>query len=537
MRYSQQQQLPTTMRKFFNTAGPNVPKDHYTVKPLARLTSLRQLFEDKRYFILHAPRQTGKTTIMRLFAQELTREGNYIGLYINIEAAQAVRNSVERSNAIFIERVREEARMLLPKEYFPSKECSADLSGDGAFQTFLNRWCHELPKPLVLFIDEADALIGDSLLSLLRQVRSGYANRPHGFPHSLALIGLRDIRDYRIFSDSSGDYVIGGSAFNIKDKSLTIENFTLDEVRALYQQHTEVTGQVFEEEAVQFIHEQTGGQPWLVNAIARQLCFEDKAIPWTQAITKNDAEEKIEELILRRDTHFDQLADKLTEPRVARVIERILVGQNAPNDEYYGGALPSDDVQYTIDLGLVKAGVNGYEIANPIYREIVPRELTHQQQNELAERPLWYVTDDGRLDIEKVLTQFYEFYKRHGEMITKRRYYTEAAHHLMFLSWLQRIVNGGGRVFREYASGLGRMDLLVEFGKGEHLQEIVIELKKESRFAEQDGIPQVAGYAKRMSKTEAYLIIFRRQFIEDIERIGERKEVEHDGVQIHVIWV
>jgi type II secretory pathway predicted ATPase ExeA len=114
----------------------------------------------------------------------------------------------------------------------------------------------------LLGIDEADALIGDSLLSLLRQVRSGYANRPEGFPHSLALIGLRDIQDYRIFSDDSGDYLIGGSAFNIS-------NFTLEEVRALYHQHTEATGQVFEEEAVQFIHEQTGGQPWLVNAIAK----------------------------------------------------------------------------------------------------------------------------------------------------------------------------------------------------------------------------------------------------------------------------
>jgi hypothetical protein len=222
---------------------------------------------------------------------------------------------------------------------------------------------------------------------------------------------------------------------------------------------------------------------------------------------------------------------------VARIIERILVGQNAPSDEYYGVALPSDDVQYTIDLGLVKAGLNGYEIANPIYREIVPRELTHQQQHELGEHPAWYVREDGGLNIEKVLTQFYDFYREHGEMITKRKNYTEAAHHLIFLSWLQRIVNGGGRVFREYASGLGSMDVLVEFGKRGAEERFVIELKKESLYAERKGIEQVARYAKHMGKTNAYLIIFRRQFIEDIDRIGERKEVEHDGVQIHVIWV
>ena len=524
-------------RKFFNTAGPNIIEDHYTLNPLTRFSGIRQLIDDKRYFIIHAPRQTGKTTVIRALAHDITREGKYIGLYINVESAQAVRNDVERSNAIFIERVREEARMSLPAEYFPSAFCSEKLSGDGAFQTFLNRWCAELLKPLVLFIDEADSLIGDSLLSLLRQVRSGYANRPTGFPHSLALVGLRDIRDYRIFSDSSGNYVIGGSAFNIKDESLVLDNFTLDEVRELYAQHTEATGQVFEEDAIQFIHKQTNGQPWLVNAIAKQLCFGSQAIPFDTPITKQDAIEKIEILIQRRDTHFDQLADKLTEPRVARIIERILVGQNTPSDEYYGGSLPTDDVQYVIDLGLVRAGINGYEIANPIYREIVPRELTHQQQHELAERTVWYQREDGTLDMAKVLEKFCDFFKRNGEMLTNRKQYTEAAHHLVFMAWLQRIVNGGGKVYREYASGLKRMDLLVEFVGGAKKQEFIFELKNDSRFAEIDGVPQTVEYAKRMGKTEAYLIIFRRKFPEDIDTIGERKEVEHDGVKVQVVRI
>jgi hypothetical protein len=280
------------------------------------------------------------------------------------------------------------------------------------------------------------------------------------------------------------------------------------------------------------VHEQTGGQPWLVNAIARQLCFEENAIAWDTAITIKDVEEKIEELILRRDTHLDQLADKLTEPRVARIIERILVGQNAPHDEYYGTPLPGDDVQYVLDLGLIKRGKEGLEPANPIYREIIPRELTWEQQISLAENTPWYQKEDGRLDMEKLLKKFIRFYQEHGEMITKRKNYNEAAQHLMFLAWLQRIVNGGGKVYREYASGLGRMDILVEFAD----ERFVFELKKEGIFVEENGIEQTAEYLKRMSLDHGYLLIFRRVYA-GIEKIGERKEVEHEGKKISVLWV
>lgn len=140
-------------------------------------------------------------------------------------------------------------------------------------------------------------------------------------------------------------------------------------------------------------------------------------------------------------------------------------------------------------------------------------------------------------DEAQTLKKFIRFYQEHGEMITKRKNYNEAAHHLVFMAWLQRIVNGGGKVYREYASGLKRMDLLVEFVGGAKKQEFIFELKNDSRFAEIDGVPQTVEYAKRMGKTEAYLIIFRRKFPEDIDTIGERKDVEHDGVKVQVVRI
>jgi AAA-like domain len=517
------------MRRFFNTAGPCREDWHYTLDPVRRLMTIRDLIEDRKYFILHAPRQVGKTTTIIALMHQLNAEGKYISLYINIEPAQAVRNDVKEANNIFMSSVEDSAHYYLPEAYWPSENCWTDRSATTAFRSFLSRWCKELPKPLVLFIDEADALIGDSLLSLLRQVRGGYAQRPDGFPHALVLIGLRDLRDYRIYSDAEKRYVLGGSAFNIKDKSLVMQSFTKEEVCTLYAQHTAATGQIFTDEALDLVFEQTQGQPWLVNAIGRELCFEEhKVQPPGRTIVPEDVHKAIEILILRRDTHLDQLADKLTEPRVARIVDTILSGESRfdPTD------ISNEDIQYVIDLGLVSQTEQGTaQIANPIYQEIIPRQLTWVEQVSLSEDPRWYVLPDGRLDIEKLLTRFVEFYRENGEMITQRKLYTESAHHLAFMAWLQRIVNGGGYVRREYGLGLKFIDLIVEFGP----DKIPIELKAEKHFKRQPALDHVAGYAKRLSKTTAYLLIFRRTMT-DPDLVGQRDTALHNGVTVHLMW-
>jgi hypothetical protein len=182
----------------------------------------------------------------------------------------------------------------------------------------LEFWAEHSNKPTILFIDEIDSLVGDTLISVLRQLRTGYTNRPAHFPQSVCLIGLRDIRDYRIWSDEQQAMVLGGSAFNIKSKSLRLNDFTKDEVHALYLQHTQATGQKFDLDASDYAFEITQGQPWLVNALAYEACFEMCA-DRTKPITKDLIEKAKETLILRRDTHLDVLIDRLREPRVRKV--------------------------------------------------------------------------------------------------------------------------------------------------------------------------------------------------------------------------
>ena len=113
----------------------------------------------------------------------------------------------------------------------------------GVFGALLSRWTQESDKPIVLMIDEVDALAGDTLISLLRQLREGYIGRP-GIPFVQSVI-LCGVRDYRIHTEHH-EIITGGSAFNIKAKSLVMGSFNQTEIQILYQQHTTETGQTFD---------------------------------------------------------------------------------------------------------------------------------------------------------------------------------------------------------------------------------------------------------------------------------------------------
>ena len=220
----------------------------------------------------------------------------------------------------------------------------------------------------MVLIDEIDSLIGDTLIAVLRQLRAGYDQRPDGFPQSVALCGVRDVHDYRIRSSAENAVIAGGSAFNVRAESLRLGDFTEPEVRALLAQHTAETGQAFTPEALETVWTKTCGQPWLVNALCRRACFDAEAgRDRSRAIARGDLLDAQERLVLSRQTHLDQLADKLREDRVRRVVEPILSGRTE-------SGFSDGDLEYARDLGLV-ARDRPLRIANPIYAEVFRRRL------------------------------------------------------------------------------------------------------------------------------------------------------------------
>lgn len=494
--------------KFFNTAGPIDPKDHYYIPHRLNEAVIMQLIEQKKYFILHAPRQSGKTTAIIMFAQELNAKDVYKALYFNIEPAQAARSDIKHGMEIILNRLRGAGKLLLKDNdpLFTYIDKALERVSGGSLQEVLQEWSVSSDKPILLFIDEIDSLVGDTLISVLRQLRAGYPNRPDAFPQSVCLIGVRDVRDYRIWSEQENSMVLGGSAFNIKAESLVLPNFSLAQVRDLYEQHTHETGQQFTDEAIEYAYYLTQGQPWLVNALAYQACFRD-VTDRSQPITKDVIEQAKEALIARRDTHIDQLVHKLQEPRVRDIIDSIISGSGEEKN------FKTDDLQYVRDLGLVTQ--KGIGIANPIYQEIIPRELSYTKQESINQQTIWYKNPDNSLNMHKLLEAFTQFYRENSEIWLEKFDYKESGPHLLFMAFLQRIINGGGKIHREYALGRKRVDLLIEYPtitttqSSQKKQRIVIELKiKRGTKTLEEGLEQTARYMDTNNATEGHLIIF-----------------------------
>ena len=167
-------------------------------------------------------------------------------MYVNLEVGQAGREDTERSMRAMLEELAIEADLLGDDFLQPRwKDMLAGAGPDNALGKALTQWARADRRPLVLLLDEIDSLVGDTLISVLRQLRSGYPRRPFAFPQSVVLCGVRDVRDYRIHASSEKDIITGGSAFNIKAKSLRLGDFDEAETRALLGQHTDETGQVF----------------------------------------------------------------------------------------------------------------------------------------------------------------------------------------------------------------------------------------------------------------------------------------------------
>ena len=494
--------------RFFTTEGPVRPDRHYSLPPLSRwnLQEVIDLIDQEKYFLLHAPRQTGKTTCLLALMEHLNREGRYRAVYANLETAQAARENLTMAVTDIVQTVADMAvRQSGDSTLFAlARTALAESPPTRALQHFLTEWCERTPRPLVLLLDEVDALIGDTLISLLRQLRAGYPQRPDAFPQTVILCGVRDLRDYRIHASSEREAITGGSAFNIKAESLRLGDFNAQETRALLLEHTQETGQVFTPEALDRVWELTQGQPWLVNALAYRACFKlpagrDRAQP----ITRDLIDQAKEAMILERVTHLDQLAHKLQEPRVRRVIEPLLAGTVL-------GEVPDDDIQYLLDLGLLRQQGGGLTVANPIYREVLPRMLAFTPQASLPQISPTWLNADGSLNPSRLLDAFLAFWRRHGQPLLGSAAYHEIAPHLVLMAFLHRVINGGGTLEREYAIGSGRMDLCLRYGA----VTLGMELKVWRDGAPDplaEGMEQLDGYLAGLGLETGWLVIFDRR--------------------------
>ena len=477
------------------------PEVHYTIPPLSRapLRRIEELVERQAYFVLHAPRQTGKTTLLGALREHLN-ERSWRCVYASCEDAAAAAGDLRAAARAILAAIASDAATVLGDDTLWKILPSAfdDIGPLGGFRQALRRWSEQSGEErLVVLLDEIDVMADPETVCLLNQVRSGFTDHPRHFPRSMVFCGLRDVQDY------SGPADI---PFNIVTETFRLADFSRAEVAELLGQHTEETGQRFAPEAVEEIWNATAGQPWLVNALADQTCFEDEAgLDRTREIGVEAVETARERLFRERPSHIRHLEERLTDARVRRVIEPVVAGRAA-------FLANRKDHSYVRDLGFVK-GKGPLEIANPIYREVIPRFLSARAEMKMRGDTVSFRRADGSLDVAQLLTAFQQFFREHSEAWSQGFTVREAAVQVLLQAFLQRVVNAGGRIVREYGLGRGRTDLLIEWRRDDGgTQRFVVECKvrRERDGLEtvvREGVAQTAAYLDRCGAEEGHLVV------------------------------
>jgi len=465
-----------------------------------------ELIEQKQYFVIHAARQTGKTTLLLDLVNLLNREGKYHALYCTLESVQGIAEPEKGISAI-MSVIGSEIKynsFISVKEYsLPRNSVRFNVE----LKESLADYCMKLDKPLVIFFDEADCLSNGTLIAFLRQLRDGYVNRSRiPFVHSVGLIGMRNIRDYKGKIREERDTLGSASPFNIVTEALTLKNFTEEEVRELYHQHTQDTGQVFPADVIDSIYYYTGGQPWLINAVAREITVKILESDHAKEIRPEHVEKAVETIIHRRDTHIDSLLERLKEERVRKIVEPVIVGEEKGFD------FTDNDYQYVLDLGILKNEKGILLPSNPVYADVIIRKLSSEPQMTMDSAGFpphapAYVSA-GKLDMKKLLTDFQNFWRENSAIWQERFQYKEAAPHLILMAFLQRIINTGGRIDREMATGRGRIDLCIHWQNQKYPVEIKI--RRDAKTLEQ-GRKQLAEYMETLASDEGWLVIFDRR--------------------------
>ena len=517
------------MEKFFNTAGPCIPAEHYMLPALDRLPEIRRLVARRQYFVIHAPRQTGKTTAIQALVREINDKGDIVALYCTLETLQNATDP-DKANCAIRNLLIDNYRAAFLGNSDPANQVY-DVSESGcaelAVRSALRQLCRQAGKPLAVFFDEADCLFGNVLVSFLRQLRDGYVNRATvPFPVSIALVGMLDVRDYKAQVRPDGSSLGEISPFNIIAEDLLIPNFTESDIATLYAQHTAATGQKFADDVVADVWRLTRGQPWLVNAIANDCVAKIHCCRYDETITVEDVEAAKEAIIRRRDTHVDSLMERMREPRVRRIVEPLISGDRSEltyNDE---------DYRYITDLGLLRVDRGALVPANPMYAEIIGRYLSRGEQDAMIrsvpETP--WVKDDG-LDMSGLMTAFQQFWRENSGADRDIMGYRESVPHLVLMAFLQRVTNGGGHINREMAVGTGRLDLCVEFRGARY----AIEVKTSANFQGEKSYSQCAKYLDVLGLEEGWMPIFEKSMEKTWDEKIYSRDVAVEGKTIHVI--
>ncbi len=497
------------MRRF-NTSGPNILKEHYTIIRQNIIDKGTDLVKEKRYFTIWAPRQTGKSTYFRLLANQLEKDG-YEVAHINFE------NYKTTSLESFLYRL-----IWKLKEFW-----GVDFSKETEISQIFNLIEEIKDKKFVLIIDEVEGINDKYFGEFLHSIRNVYHSRETHCLKSVILVGVSNI---------TGVVQDNASPFNIADE-LEMPYFTDAETMELFAQHETETGQLFDESVKLKISEITANQPGLVNGFAYRLVDTN---PDKKIITYNDYLE-VEQWYMSRkiDKNISNVIKVAKKHK--RFVENLLftnkpvrfsIDNPAIEDLHTNGLIIWDDDNY------IKFWVPIYKkrLFNVFY-PYTNGEGGQIAQNMFADE---YLTEDNKIDFDKLIGS----YKKHISLRSFRPFrekdedgkfksIPEAAMIYSFETFISIFLQAiEGKSYREAYVSLGNTDLIINVEGYEYF----IETKKyygPSNFKK--GKEQLAYYCKKAEIKEGIYIVYVANTVKSDKIKTETENVNGIKIKTYLI--
>ena len=448
--------------RFFEDCGTVNPNAAYYV-PLENVTNtkkqdIKTMVDAGRYFSIFAPRQSGKTTFLEEMCASLHKDNTYIAVILsfeecrNIEPAQFYELIEREFNKKLLQRLKETnyEKCAAVESFLENHHLKGHL-----FFMYLFEELNSIIefKKIVIFIDEFDGIPMSELenfLTTLRELYLKYKKINRKALYSVGLIGVRNITKL----------IVGGvSPFNIADQ-VDLTPFSLKNVRDLFAQYTAETNQPFEEEAVKKIHEETAGQPWLVNRLGTILTIDVK--PGTaEPIDEQDVERAIRALLKERNSHFDNLHEK------AKLYKETFVEIVFDHVEYDPD---NEDQTWLEQYGLIKNKDGKAAVANNIYKNRYVKTFFKDVKADREMSARDFSLPGERLDMESIILDFAQYIAQIGvrAFYEQKKPYEETGQFLLTAYLYQFVKGGEGDLRYEVQTGLGRMDDLLTY-KGKSL--------------------------------------------------------------------
>ncbi len=506
-----------SMRKF-SSYGP-VDKDLNFYVPRKEMIDKavdRLIGEDPEkgghYITVWAPRQCGKTWIMNEVLFRLAEDDRFCVLKLELEYLK-MQDDVDRI-------LKSVAKSLI--KYLNLEEQDIIIPDD--FHTLFMK--ENLDKPLILIIDEFDALAEDAISSIVSVFRHIYnsrkkdpASQKEYLLHSVALIGVRSVL---------GIENVKGSPFNVQ-RSLHIPNLTCEQVASMFRWYEQESGQNVAQEVTDRIFYETRGQPGLTSWLGELLTegFEEYKPDKTRPISTGDFEDVYAAAvqILPNNNILNIISKAKQEPYKEFVLELFKTGEKIP--------FKYDDpfISYLYMNGVIDNEKAGRKYFVRFSCPFVQKRLFNYFSNELFQymgklfEPFEDVTDivtKDSLHIGNLMRRYEKHLQKNRDWMLKNaprrsdmRIF-EAVFHFNLYEYLVRFFESyQTEIWPEFPTGNGKVDIMVKHGGKLH----ALELKSyRDKPAYDRALKQAAEYAASLKLNTIHLIVFV-EYINDEYRL------------------